>query len=99
MAQFHVYPNPTGSGYLLDVQADILETMKTRVVVSLLRPQRTLIRTPRLNPIIMVEDVDHLMVTQSLSAVPAAILRKPVAVLWPQSDVIRDALNFLLIGF
>lgn len=25
MARFHVYPNPNGAGYLLDVQADLLE--------------------------------------------------------------------------
>jgi toxin CcdB len=35
MARYDVFPNLGGSGYLLDVQADILEDLSTRVVVPL----------------------------------------------------------------
>ena len=36
MARFDVYRNPEGSGYLLDVQADLLSDLNTRVVVPLI---------------------------------------------------------------
>ncbi|MBS1183360.1 MAG: plasmid maintenance protein CcdB, partial [Proteobacteria bacterium] len=36
MARFDVFPNPGGSGYLLDVQADLLDGLNTRIVVPLL---------------------------------------------------------------
>ena len=99
MAQFDLYQNPGGQGFLLDVQADIIETIKTRVVVPLLPPQRTLVQTPRLNPIFEVEGVRYVMVSQALSAVPISILRKRVDGMARYFDQIRDALDFLLIGF
>lgn len=33
MARFDVYKNAGGSGYLLDVQADLLNHLNTRIVV------------------------------------------------------------------
>ena len=33
MARFDIYPNPVGAGYLLDIQADLLSGLNTRVVV------------------------------------------------------------------
>ena len=36
MARFDVYPNPDGQGSLLDIQADLLCHLNTRVVVPLL---------------------------------------------------------------
>lgn len=50
MARYDVYPNPDG-GYILDVQADLLDDLTTRVVVPLM--MATLAPSPakRLNPI------------------------------------------------
>lgn len=36
MARFEVFANPAGPGYLLDVQADVLDGLTTCVVVPLL---------------------------------------------------------------
>lgn len=36
MGRYDVYPNPSGLDYLLDVQADILQQMSTRMVMPLL---------------------------------------------------------------
>ncbi|CAM5429606.1 hypothetical protein TMEC54S_03045 [Thauera mechernichensis] len=38
MARFDVYRNSAGEGFLLDVQADLLSHLNTRVVVPLLPP-------------------------------------------------------------
>jgi toxin CcdB len=37
MAKYDVFPNPSGDGYLLDVQTDLLSDLNTRVVVPLLQ--------------------------------------------------------------
>lgn len=48
MARFGVYRHPEGKGYLLDIQADLLRHLNTRVVVPLLpldiapKPAKTL---------------------------------------------------------
>ena len=36
MPRFHVYKNPEGDGYLLDLQANLLSLLNTRVVVPLM---------------------------------------------------------------
>lgn len=36
MGRFTIYSNPGGVGYLLDVQADMLSHLNTRIVVPLL---------------------------------------------------------------
>lgn len=36
MARFDIYENPACPGYLLDVQADLLDGLNTRMVVPLL---------------------------------------------------------------
>jgi|TARA_R110000868_G_scaffold210072_4_gene460026 toxin CcdB len=52
MERYKVYKNMAGTGYLLDVQADILIGLSTRVVVPLmpLAPARYL------NPIFIVDE-------------------------------------------
>ena len=35
MARFDVYDRPGGAGYVLDVQADVLNELNTRIVVPL----------------------------------------------------------------
>jgi toxin CcdB len=48
MAKFSVYPNLEGGGYLIDVQADLMRHLNTRMVIPLLpldvapKPAKTL---------------------------------------------------------
>ncbi len=51
MARFDVYPYQGGQGLLLDVQADLLEHLNTRVVVPLLPMDLTPKPARRLNPV------------------------------------------------
>ena len=37
MARFDVYRNPDGNGFLLDVQADLMSHLKSRLVIPLVR--------------------------------------------------------------
>lgn len=97
MARFDVYPGMKGKGYLLDCQADILDTLSTRVVVPL-HPVKGLPVTSRLNPIFEVEGVQCLMMTHHIFASPQQRLCRPVANLSEEHAVIMNALDLLLTG-
>jgi len=77
MPRFTVYRNPYSEGYLLDVQANILDHLNTRVVVPLLplpsapKPAKTL------NPVFDVAGTSVVMVTQFMAAVPISLLKSP----------------------
>ena len=99
MARFDVYRNPEGSGYLLDVQADLLSDLNTRVVVPLIPAELAPPPATRLNPVFSLEATRVVMVTQFLSAVPLAMLVTPVASLADRDAEILAALDMVLTGF
>ena len=99
MARFDVYRNPDGAGCLLDIQADLLSHLNTRVVVPLLprsnapQPARTL------NPCFDIAEESLLMCTQFMAAVPANLLRNPLTSLSGRRDDIVAAIDLLMQGF
>lgn len=99
MARLDVYRNPQGPGYLLDVQADLLSVLNTRMAVPLLPPAEAPKPAGRLNPVFEVDGETVVMVTQFMAAIPAAELRAPVASLLPVHTAVIDAIDMLLSGF
>jgi toxin CcdB len=99
MARFEVFANPGGAGYLLDVQADVLNELNTRIVVPLLPLAQAPLPAQRLNPVFEIGDEPHVMVTQFMAAVPRALLRNPVTSLLGQDSEIMAALDMVLVGF
>ncbi len=99
MARFDVYANRGGVGYLLDVQADLITSLNTRVVVPLIPLEEAPAAARRLNPVLLVQDVKVSMVTQFMAAVPATELTVPVATLNGDSDAIFAAIDFLHQGW
>ena len=99
MARFDVFPNPDGKGFLLDVQADLLDGLNTRVVVPLIPIQSAPMPAKRLNPVFEIEAEPHVMVTQFMAAVPKALLRAPVVSLIDHDVEIANALDMVLVGF
>ena len=106
MARFGVYPNPGAHAdtthYLLDVQADLLADLDTRIVV----PLRSLKKFPdvalsdRLTPRLKLDGAEFLLETPKMAAVPKRILRSPAATLsQSQQDKITVALDFLFHGY
>ncbi|MGJ8624155.1 MAG: CcdB family protein [Yoonia sp.] len=63
MAKYDVFPNPSGEGFLLDVQTDLLSDLNTRVVVPLLPRSRAPKPATRLNPTFDINGVAVVMVT------------------------------------
>jgi toxin CcdB len=69
MARFEVFANPGGAGYVLDVQADVLSELNTRIVAPLLPLTQAPVPADRLNPVFEIGDAPHVMVTQFMAAV------------------------------
>jgi len=99
MARFDVYKNPAGKGCLLDVQADLLGQLNTRLVVPLLPLSMAPKPAQTLNPCVEIGDETFVMATQFMAAVPASILHIPVTNLQSRRDGIVAAIDFLLQGF
>lgn len=99
MARFDVYKNPAGEGCLLDVQADLLSQLNTRLVVPLLPLSISPKPAQTLNPCVEIGDETLVMATQFMAAVPASILHIPVTNLQSRRDGVVEAIDFLLQGF
>lgn len=98
MARFAVYANRQGSGYLLDVQANLLDHLTTCVVVPLLPAHAAPKPAKVLNPIFELEGQPCVMVTQFLAAVPRGVMGAEVQNLQDQAAVIVSALDCLFQG-
>ncbi|WP_406872836.1 CcdB family protein [Aminobacter sp. P9b] len=99
MARFDLYRNADADAYFLDVQADLLRHLNTRVVVPILPLNMAPKPAHRLNPIFAIGGKDYVMVTQFISAVMASELPAAVENLSKQHDKITDALDMLFQGF
>ena len=95
MARFDVHVHRGGSGYLLDVQADLIGGLNTRLVVPLMPVGLAPASAERLNPVFEVEGERVSMVTQFMAAVPLAELGPTVASLDRESDAIFAAIDFV----
>ncbi len=99
MARFEVFADPSGDGYLLDVQADVLDELNTRIVIPLLPASAAPKPSKRLNPVFEIREVPHVMVTQFMGAVPTSMLREPIAALTDRDMEITGALDMAFFGF
>ena len=103
MAQFDVYLNPSSATrkaipYLLDVQADLLDTLATRVVVPLVLTEEMGLAAKRLNPQFKIKGVAVVMSTAELAGVSNRSLGDKVASLKSKRDEIIAALDLLFTG-
>jgi toxin CcdB len=99
MAQYDVFRNPEGSGYLLDVQSDLLDGLTTRLVVPLMPQMQAPKPAARLNPIVKIAEEPHVMVTQFMAAVPERLLTSHVTSAAAMRDEITAAIDMLTHGF
>lgn len=99
MARFDAYANRSGAGYLPDVQADLITSLNTRVVVPLMHLEEAPATAHRLNPVFAVQGVKASMVMQFMAAVPVSELTVPVATLNGDSDAILAAIHLLHQGW
>jgi len=103
MAQFDVYLNPNPDTckvipYLLDVQADLLDTLATRVVAPLVRAEAMEAAARQLNPQFKIKGVAVVMSTAELAGVTNRSLGDKVVSLKNKRDEIIAALDLLFTG-
>ncbi len=91
-------PGRNGRGYVLDVQASLLDGLATRIVVPLLPETDAPPPIKGLNPVFEVDGKQCVMVTQALAALPCQELRHATSSLDAHHDEILRALDILLIG-
>jgi toxin CcdB len=101
MAQFDVFRNLRAGLYplLLDVQADLLSQLATRVVVPLAKRDRyPAIALARATPVANIAGIEYVLLVPLLAAIPKAALGKTVGSLTSRRAEIIAALDLLLTG-
>jgi toxin CcdB len=98
MARFSVFKNPEGLGYLLDVQANLLSHLNTRVVLPLLPQSHAPKPADTLNPTFVIDGVPHVLVTQFMAAVPCAMLQSFTLSVEDRAHEVVAALDYLFQG-
>jgi toxin CcdB len=105
MAQYDIYLNPhPGSRasvpYVVDVQCDLIDQLPTRLVMPLSRIGATLPRLPvGLCPTVEVEGEQLSLMAHQAAAVPARMLRKPLATISHRASDVIAAFDAILSGF
>jgi toxin CcdB len=103
MARFDVHENPSRRSrarvvYLLDIQADMLSDLATRLVVPLVPKTRHGPVAQRLNPVFKIGARRYVMATAEMAAIPRKHMGERVASLSAHSTEILNAIDFLVSG-
>lgn len=104
MAQFDVYTNPNPETnraipYLLDVQADLLNNLTTRVVIPLYSAVAMSKAAKHLNPQFSIKRTTVVMSTAEMAGVTLDRLGDKVCSLKEHRNEIIAALGFLFTGY
>ena len=104
MAQFDVFENSNPETtslfpYLLDVQADMLDNLPTRVVVPLMNRSALRAPIPVLNPILEIRHAEVIMLTPQLVGIQTGLLGAKVCSVKEKRDVIIAALDLMFTGY
>jgi toxin CcdB len=104
MAQFTVYQNKNSATkktvpFLLDIQSDLLQDLKTTVVIPLyfFESSQHMLLT-KLTPVLTIDNKDYLALTTQLAGISRKELGKTVALLDSYRIAIIDAIDFMLQG-
>lgn len=103
MAQFDVFLNLNRNTckeipYLLDIQADLLASLSTRVVVPLILAEEIKLAVKQLNPQFKINGIDVVMSTAELAGVHMRSLGDKVTSLKESRNEIIAAMDLLFTG-
>lgn len=99
MARYDVFAGSAKGSYLLDVQTDLIEHLKTRMVVPLLPAGATPSPVKMLHPTFEIGGHRLVMATHLMAAVPTAGLKESRFNLASHHDKTAGALDMLFQGF
>ena len=96
--QFHAYRLPDG-GLVLDMQADVLSHLLTRLVAPLV-PEAGTRPVTILEPVLDVQGARLVLLTSEMMTIRAKLLREPPEARLIDADyTIRNALDMMFSGF
>jgi len=103
MARFDIHENANRRSrervpYLLDVQADMLAGLATRLVVPLVLLGEFGPPAKRLNPVFLIDKEDYVMATAEMAAISGKHLGARTGSLSAHSAEILNAIDFLISG-
>ncbi len=99
MAEFDTYARVGRTkGYVVDVQADLLDQLTLRVVAPMVMSSTAAVISG-LTPLVQFQDNEYILLTYQLAAVPARELQDPVGSVSADQDAIKRALYILFLGF
>ncbi|MEP3047173.1 MAG: CcdB family protein [Roseibium sp.] len=99
MAKNDLYRLTSSQTLVLDVQADLLDSLNTRVVVPLMPKDEAPAPAKFLNPVFNWDGEEFVMATQFLSAVSMSELGEPIGSLDEHFQEITRALDMVFQGF
>ena len=98
MARYDVYRLNDG-GLVVDLQADLLDSLSTRVVAPLLPLDGSLKPASNLNPLFNVDGEKYMLGVQFLAAIPNRELQDYVCSLSSDEQIILKSIDMLFSGF
>lgn len=100
MARFDVHRVRGVASPVVDIQADVLRDLRTRIVIPLARSdEQAPEAATRLRPRLIVAGVEYVLNTPEMAAIPCSVLEEHIANLEDQHHAIVDAVDFLMQGF
>ncbi|QPC90421.1 CcdB family protein [Mesorhizobium sp. INR15] len=99
MARYDVFAGWVEGSYLLDVQSDLLDNFKTRVVVPLMPIATVPPPMRKLHPVFELNGRKMVMATHLIATIPASELGESRLSLTRHHDDIVAALDMLFQGF
>ena len=99
--QFIVYQYKRASHYkmFVDVQSDIVETPKRRMVIPLIEAHHLSDKVNKtLFPQLRINDENYRLMTTELSSVPVEVIGEVIADLSHSADELKNAINLMFWG-
>lgn len=103
MTQFDVFANPVANArtiypYVVVLQSGAAKTRNEVVVAPITRRANAAGASGRLTPVIRIDDRDYVVVTASLTTLPAADLKRKVTSLAQYRSDLLGAVDLLFFG-
>ena len=104
MSQYHIYENLNQNSkhtypYLIDVQTTLLSDIETRIVIPVaLKSKFGKGIIKNLNPIIIINKKEYVVITQQISGIPSNQLGSSICNCLSTRQAILSAIDFLITG-
>lgn len=99
MTRFHVHRLKAGDGLVMDLQADLLDGLESRVVAPLIAVEQIGQAFVRLSPRLEIDGRCYIVAVPSMAAIPRQVVGDSIADFSARRDELIAAVDFLFQGF